>query len=618
MLRHLPALLVVLAAPPVSAALIHVDLDATELPRQRLRARIEIPSATGEMAVWYPRWIPGAHGPVGPMANLAGPWFESAAGEPLPWERDPGDPFRFLVRGVSGVRTVTAELDYLCNLFPGAGQSTASFGTPHAGIINWNTVLVYPDGIDADAPLWRARIRLPEGWRAATAMLASREEGGWIAFGPVSLRTLIDSPLLCGAHLTSYDLSIDGFPPFRIHVAPDDPGEAELAPIVLDKLRALVRETRALFGEAPFEHYEFLVPISADMGSMGIEHVASTIIRVDPGAMDADEWEGGGRQVFAHELAHAWCGKGRVPAGLFHPNYHDPRDREMLWVYEGLTQWLGKVLSARSGFTSPEDHVQNLAAEIEWTLSRPGRGWRSLADTGLTSDFLRVHSPNWDVLRRHQEYYEEGFILWSEVDAHIRVASRGRRSLDDFCRRFFAPGQAATFTSPELFAALDDLAPHDWEAFFAERVYRPQTGYDAAWLESAGRRLATGDEPSAYLRDRQSDGERVIALSSLGLVVNGDGAIPTIIPGLPADQAGVSHLMTVAGVNGRRFSPEELIDAIEDSAGHGSIELLVWMRDEYRTVSIPYDGGPQHLTLEPIEGRRDHLLESAAPRAQAR
>ncbi|MEI7773379.1 MAG: hypothetical protein WCK17_01255 [Verrucomicrobiota bacterium] len=594
---------------------ISLDVDAREISRSLLHARLEIPAKPGELVVWYPKWIPGVHAPAGPVQNLAGLRFESAAGDILEWKRDEVEMNRFLITVPTGADRVIAKLDYICNQPTTSSSGVDSFGNSKVGVINWNTVLLYPEDASIDRMTASVRLQLPAGWRFGTALAAAiKAEGTSLAFESMTLRRVVDSPLICGEHFRSIELTGKNTPPGFLHIT----SEASSAIAIDDKLiaqyRKLYTETLALFGGARFESYHFLLVCSDTVPRNGLEHLASSFNVVGERDLIEDKKrKGWAAYLLPHEFVHAWCGKFRRPASMITSSFHKPERTKLLWVYEGLTQYLGEVLAVRSGLLTFEEHLPALAGKLEWLMHQDGRRWRALEDTAIASWLARGHSVPWSQLRRGQDYYDEGLVVWLEADALIREKTDGKKSLDDFCKKFFAVDHEKMpivlgYELNEITGLLRELAEQDWDQFFADRVSKPRDTLALDFLNrTLGYRLQYNARPSEYLTERDKDRKQVSVTASLGLSVGDDGKISTIIPGSPADRAGLAGGMTIAGVNERKFSGQRLKDGVADSVTRGKVELLVLDGEVFRAIPLNYSEGPKYLELTRATDHPDSL-----------
>ena len=388
--------------------------------------------------------------------------------------RDEVEPYRVECQVPDGVREVTVLLDTICNEAAEHAAGYLSYGNRLVGMINWGTCLVYPEGPSCDDMQVHLDLRLPAGWKFATALQSEGAAVSSSTFKTLSLTDLADCPLIAGAHLKSFPLSTGSGPPAILDVVSESPAALELSPRIVELYSRVVREAVALFGTCHYPKFHFLVICSDDLGYLGLEHLTSSI----NGVRERDLIEDGRRKgwvanLIPHEYVHSWCGKFRRPAGMCTPNFHTPQKTKLLWVYEGLAEYLGEVLMTRSGLIDGAEYRQGLAATIRTLSHHEGRRWRSLEDTGVVSYMLRAPSPNWGNLRRSQDYYHEGMLIWLEADAIIREKSKGTRSLDDFCRKFLGVGSSTAkvlpYDLPEIVNTLNELADFGWQSFLENR-----------------------------------------------------------------------------------------------------------------------------------------------------
>ena len=618
LLRALAAAL--LATRAFAAPNLLIDVDAREISRALLHSSVEFPATPGEFVVWYPKWIPGIHAPGGPVANVGGLRFETAKGEVVTWRRDDDEPARFHLTVPAGVDRVIAKIDYICNQPNANSSGIDSFGNSLLGVINWNTVLVYPESTLIDTTTATVRVTLPAGWRFGTALRADappavtpQDQPYTVAFQADPLRRVVDCPLICGANFRTIDVSSKGTPPAFLDLVSESASAIAIDEKLIANYRALVAEAVALFGGAHFPEYHFLVVCSDAVPNNGLEHLACSFNSVgERELIDEKKRKAWPAYLLPHEFVHSWCGKFRRPATMVTTNFHTPERTKLLWIYEGLTQYLGEVLTVRSGLLTPEEHVPRFASTIDYLRGQAGRRWRSVEDTAITSWTLRAKSPAWAPLRRSQDYYDEGLVTWLAADGIIREQSGGKRSLDDFCKKFFAvKADEKTAVVPyelaEVTGILQSLADYDWDAFFRDRISTPKETLDLKFLETLGYRIQFSPKPSEFVLDREKDRKSVNVTGSLGLACGEDGKVIAIVPGSIADKAGLAPAMTITGVNERKFTGQRLKDAIADSTTRQKVDLLVLDGDVFKTIALNYAEGPKYLELVRIPDRADVL-----------
>lgn len=607
------------------AQVITVELDAREAPRRILHARLVIPAEAGPLTLLYPQYIPGEHRGSGPINGVTGLTF-SAGGRELPWRRDDEDMFTFRLEVPAGASAVEVGLDFVAPVATGNFSAGPSM-TEKMAVISWNQVVLYPAGRPSDALSYQASLRLPEGWSFATALPVEgqgTEGGGTIRFAPVSLTTLVDAPVLAGAHLAKVPVPSGDAPAHELDIATDSAAALALPEGFAAGYGRMVAEADALFGAQHFRRYNWLVALSDHVRHFGLEHHESSDNRMPEETLLEDYLQRGLAGLLAHEYVHSWNGKHRRPTGLAIPHYQQPMQGELLWIYEGLTQHLGTILPPRSGLWTPEyfrERVAALAAQLDHTT---GRRWRPLGDTAVAAPVLFEAAGDWRFARRRQDFYDESVLVWLEVDTTIRQATQGRRSLDDFCRSFHGgasgPPSVKPYTLDDVVAALDAVAPHDWNGFFRDRVERITQRAPVGGIEAAGWRLVYTDTPNLYLEDSTERNDVHHWTFSLGLVVEEDdddlGAIEDVVPGSPAANAGLGPGMRILAVNGRKWTPDVMAAALSAAKGGADpIEILAENGEYIRAHRLDYHDGVRYPHLERIPGRPDLLSEIIAPRA---
>ncbi|HSB18038.1 MAG TPA: hypothetical protein VLE22_26540 [Bryobacteraceae bacterium] len=600
------------AEPPIT-----LSVDLTDAPRRLTHASLSIPAKPGPLTLLYPKWVPGEHGPTGPIADLVDLEIK-AGGKPLAWRRDPVDMYAFHCEVPPGAASVDVSLSFVSPPKT-EGFSSGASATTELAVLSWNQVLLYPAGVAADAVIYKAKLQVPKQWRYATALPVERESGDSVNFAPASLTTLVDSPLLAGRHFRTEDLNVGSAPRHYLHLAADSREALELSQSVLSAYERLVRETGVLFGARHYGRYDFLVTLSDHVAHFGLEHHESSDDRLPEMAMVDEPVRKLHAGLLPHEMAHSWNGKYRRPVGLATPDYQKPMLGELLWVYEGLTTYLGDILTARSGLVTPDEFRQSLALDAAGMDLIAGRRWRPLADTAIGAQVLYGSRDDWSNLRRGVDFYPEGALIWLDADVTIRTLSKGRKSLDDFCFRFFGGQSGAPAVKPytleDVISELNAVQPHDWRAFFEERVYRPTPRAPLGGIEAGGWRLVYRESPSPYTNWRQDERREADLTWSIGLSLKDDGTVLDVVPGRAADKAGIAPATQMIAVNGRQFSTRVLRQALAAAkASSEPIELLMKNGEYYRTYRVDCHDGEKYPWLERDSSRPDLLTEIIRPR----
>ncbi|HXR37979.1 MAG TPA: hypothetical protein VN776_02760 [Terracidiphilus sp.] len=605
-LLSLALVLVLAVSAALAAETISLTVDAARTRQKLLNSHEVIPVKPGPLTIYYPKWIPGEHGPNGPISSVTGLKFETN-GKVIPWVRDTLDTFTFHVDIPDGVSKLDASFDFI--------EPDGNSATDKLTVLEWNDVVLYPAGIPAEQLSYEAKLILPDGWKFGTPLPIDSQSGNLISFKPISLDLLVDSPVIAGEFYRAIDITPPGEP---IHHELDLVADSAIAlNISADnqkQMTNLVAESGKLFGTRHYRDYHFLLTLSDHVAHFGLEHHESNDSRlpertlISPGAGMA---LGG---LLAHEFVHSWNGKFRRPADLAVPYYEQPMETDLLWGYEGLTDYLGPMLAARGGLWTPEEYHEYLAS-IAASLGpgRPGRTWRPLLDTAIGEPGLGF-ARGWFTWRRGTDYYDEGNLLWLEVATIIHRESKGEKSIDDFCKAFHGgPNngpEVKTYTFDQLVAALNAIAPFDWATFLHTRLNSTAPEAPTGGIENGGWKVVFDGEPSKLTGRRGAPSD----IYSIGLQLGPDGSVGDSIVGSPAFEAGISSGMKVIGVNGRVYTHDLLDDAIKASKDSSQPITLLFVTDDYiNTATINYHGGARYPHLVRDEQKPDYLDDLIKP-----
>ena len=589
---------------------LQVAVDASDTAQRivRVTQRIPVP-APGPVTLLYPQWDGGSHGPTIEVQRLAG-LVVQGGGQRLAWRRDALDPHAFHVQVPAGVRELALAFQYLAPL---GARSPLS-----AELLNlqWQNVILYPAGWFARRIPVEASLTLPPGFTAAGPLAQQKGAGRAVEFERVTLDLLLDSPVLAAPYVQRRELGSAAAPLRVTYLAAKEEHLAGAAAMDAP-LRAVAFQTAAVFGAPPFPHFDYLVPLTTRLpGPGGLEHIRAAEITLPPDFLADSAEYAPVIDLFVHEYVHAWNGKFAQPLDHWTPTPNVPMGSTLMWVYEGQSEFWGRVIGARAGLRSVEDTRDALALDAAAMMQRPGRAWKSLADSALDPVTMPGGAGvSWQDWQRRKDYYAEGVLLWLDIDGILRERSKGRYGMDDFAARFFAVNGKTLkrYTADDVRAALSALAPFDWAGYLARRI----DGHDDAGLldglERAGYRLIYTSTPSRYVQ-RALQGEGVPDFSySIGIEVNPKGVLRAVGWNGPAFRAGLAPGARIVEVEGEPFSVERLAAAVAARRA-GGIALGVESDGRTHHVTIGYAGGMRYPALERIPGRPDRLERLLRPR----
>jgi predicted metalloprotease with PDZ domain len=598
---------------------ISLAVDVTNVTDRIFNVHETIPVKGRDVTLLYPEWLPGTHSPSNPVSGLAG-LVITANGKRIPWMRDRVNMYAFHVETPQDVKALDVNFQFVAPQDPKRGRISSKFAD-----VTWNSVLLYPAGYFSRDIKFETDLRLPEGWQFACSLEVKSQKGNRVEFKETTLNTLIDSPLYAGLYFKRVDLSSGTDNPVYLDVFADKPADLEISSDELQFHKNLVIEAQKLFNSHHYGRYDFLFSVSDIVSGKGLEHHQSS--EDGSRANYFTDWSAGvgGRALLPHEYTHSWNGKFRRPADLWTANFNVPMQNDLLWVYEGLTDYYGNVLTARSGMRTAEegrDVFAQIAAGFEIS---PGRTWRSLVDT-TNAPIATSHGatgPTWTSWERSFDYYPESDLVWLDADTKIRELSEGKKSLDDFAKLFFGIDNGSyvtvTYTFDDLVKALNTVQPYDWAGFFRTRVYEVNPNVPENGFTQGGYRLVYNDAQPPWMKKEESVRGANFA-TSLGFSVRSEmggmpgGGLESVVWDSLAFKAGITPDMQLQAVNDQKYTPAVLREAIlAAEKSKDPIKLLLKRGDEFVTVSLDYHGGMRYPHLERVESTPDRLDAILAP-----
>lgn len=597
---------------------IRLDIDATNLTQHIFAITETIPVAqSGPMTLFFPEWLPGNHGPVGPITQLAGIEI-SADGQRVEWVRDTLSPFAYHLTVPAGATELKIVMQHLSPTADNQGRVTM---TPEMLNIQWEKMLLYPAGHWSRNISVQPTVTFPAGWNFGTALEPESKSGDVQTFKPVNLEVLVDSPVFAGLHYRQIDLNPGGRSPVRANIVADEAKSLEATDDQIQILRNMVDQMDRLYGARHFDHYDFLIAMTDKLGGIGLEHHRSSENSVDPAFFTGWAAHLADRDLLSHEMNHSWDGKWRRPADQYVPNFNSPMQNSLLWVYEGQTQYYGQVIAARSGLLTKEQAMESLAMTAATFDARVGRQWRALQDTTNDPIISQRQPKAWLSWQRDEDYYSEGQLIWLDVDTTIREKTNGRKSLDDFAKAFYGVQDGdyapAPYTFDDVVAALNGVVANDWATFLRTRLDAdgPDARAPLDGLTRGGWRLTYGETPTAYQKTLYGELKRNDFTYSLGLQTGEGNRIRSIQWGSPAFKAGLASGMEIVAVAGRAATPDRLAEAVTAAKDPAiPVTLIVKDGDQFRTVVLDYHDGLRYPRLERIAGTPDRLGDILTPR----
>jgi predicted metalloprotease with PDZ domain len=615
--KYIFSLLLVATSALAQKTPIQITADLTEAPRKLFHAEIDIPVAAGPLVLTTPKWIPGHHMPSGPVADITGVVF-TANGKTIPWRRDDVELYEYHLTVPAGVSSIHAHLDCI-----------ATNVTNYQAVLEWERLMMYPAHVPVRDIAIQPSVNVPAGWGIGTSLTPISQydpqhpAGGMVHYAATTVEMLEDSPVMIGAYFHEYALAPDVTPKHFIDVFGDAPEDVDIRPSVLDHWNRLVHESLAMFGAPHYRSYHFLLALKGAVGGGGLEHHESSDNSLPERSLMTDESEMSSYFLLPHEFAHSWNGKYRRPAGLATPDFTQPMKGELLWVYEGLTDYLGDVLGARCGAASPEHYREALALDAATMDNTMGREWRSTQDTAISVSMFRGGGA-WANWRRGTDYYPEGNLLWLDVDTTIRKLTSNSKNIRDFMTVYLNKGSAGVpvvvpYDFNEIVADLNEVVKYDWATFLNDRVNNVNPHVDAEGIEQGGYKLVYVEKPSDYQKARMATrwGGSDFWFS-LGVAFDADGVtISDVRVNGPADKAKIFPGEKILAVSGKIYSRDALHAAIRQAKTSSTPIHFILQNDTTVTeVDMDYHDGERYPTLVRVEGTPAYLDDISKPLAQ--
>ena len=596
--------------------LISLLVSTKDAYKRLLHSKEIIQVQPGQLTLVYPEWIPGEHAPTGPIVDMAGLKI-SAKGKTILWRRDLVDMYKIHCQVPGNTDQLEVLFDFILPPEKG-GFSEGTSSTAKLLMVSWNQVVMYPDAPKPSDIIVSSVLVLPHEWKYFTALTEKERAGDSINFEPVPLNMLIDSPVLTGEYTRQIDITPPSGVPHYLDLVSDDRDALEINTKKINGYKKLVEEADALFGAHHYNHYDFLCTLSDHTAHFGLEHHQSSDNRMSEKSFIDDNLFKHAAGLLPHEFVHSWNGKYRRPAGLATGDFSTPMKDDLLWVYEGLTQYLGKLLTARSGlYTKQEylDDLANLAARLD---NRPGRTWRPLQDTNDEAQLLYYARSDYDSWRRGADFYDEGDLIWLEADIIIRQSTNGKKSLNDFCRIFHggknSSPQLKPYTFDDIINTMNEVASYDWRNFFLTRLQSLSPHAPLGGIEESGWKLAYKDAPNEMEKVTEYSYHFTNLNYSLGFTISSDGNLNDVIPGTPAAKAGLAPDMKIIAVNGRKYSNDLIHEAIKRAVSNSApIKFIIANGEFYSTVEIDYHDGEKYPYLERDTTKTDLLSSAITP-----
>src|SRR5215471_1136043 len=417
-------------------------------------------------------------------------------------------------------------------------------------------------------------IELPASWKTSITGMPAAPDGQPNHYLAPDFDTLVDSPIVAGNPVI-HTFSVAGKPHFLVDVATD------AADAVFDGTRAardlqrIVETDLAMWGALPYDKYVFFNVLT---GSGGLEHKNSVMLMASRWATSTREQYVDWLSLASHEYFHLWNVKRLRPIELGPFDYERENYPRSLWISEGLTDYYADVVLARAGLASREEYLHALSTAIRTLQSTPGRLTQPVGSASFDA-WIKQYRPDENSINTSISYYTKGAVLGFVLDARIRAATNGAKSLDDVMTLAFARFSGARGFTPEDFRkAASEVAGTDLGAWFhAALDTTEETDYRPA-LDWHG--LAFG--PSKV---KEGDAARARLGATVG-ETNGRLIVANVPRGTPAFDGGVNAGDEIVAIDGLRVTPDQYEARLDGLSAGRTVPLVVARHDALKTLTV--------------------------------
>ena len=437
-------------------------------------------------------------------------------------------------------------------------------------------------------------IQPARGWRTSVTGLAEMS-GGSHRYRAPDFDTLVDSPIVIG-NPAVYEFSVDDKKHYLVNVG--EAGVFEGARAAKD-LEAIVREHRRMWGSLPYDKYVFLNMLTmVTDGGGGLEHKNSTMLMANRFTTRTRRSYLAWLELASHEYFHTWNVKRLRPVELGPFNYEEEVLTRSLWIAEGITDYYGELLVHRAGLSTQAEYLDALANKIEELQTTPGRLVQSVEEASFDA-WIKYYRPDENSPNASISYYTKGAVLGFLLDARIRAATKGAKSLDDVMRAAFQKFSGTRgFTPGEFRASAEQVGGISLASFWDHAVEgTAELDYEEA-LETFGLRFRPPPPPAP---DRP-------ARAWLGMTTRNDAGrlvVTQVRRGTPAYAAGLNVDDEILAMNGFRVRADQLAARLDQYKPGDQVALLVARRDQLLTLDTAFGAEPPRqwrLEVSPAAG----------------
>ena len=495
----------------------------------------------------------------------------TAGGRAAPVEKTAKNRWRIALATAPGVRDVTVTYRVFSHELSGRTNFV------DAGFALINGAATFMTLADEKAPrVHDVRLELPAAWKTSVTGMPAAPGGGAHQYRAADFDTLVDSPIVAG-NPALHAFTAGGKPHVLVNVGEGGVFDGAAAARDLGKI---VTAQERFWGRLPYDRYVFFNILYGT--NDGIEHRNSVVMR-------ASRWNQGTRGSYvdwlslaSHEFFHLWNVKRLRPLELGPFDYEREVYPRSLWISEGLTDYYADVLLRRAGLSTRDEYLFQLSAAIRTLQTTPGR----LAQTVEMASFdawIKQYRPDENSVNTVISYYTKGAVIGFLLDARVRAATEGARSLDDVMRLAFERYSGARGFTPQQFrdvareVAGVDLG--DWFTRALETTGELDYGPALDWYGLEFRSPPRPFDPPGWLgAETRNDAGRL--------------TIAKVPRGTPAFDAGLNPEDEILAIDDFRVTADRLDQRLESYRPGQKVSLLIARQEELKRIEVTLGFAP--------------------------
>ena len=462
------------------------------------------------------------------------------------------------------------------------------------------TFITMVDGLDRPHDI---ELQLPQDWERSVTGLPTHPDGRPNHYRAADFDIVVDSPIAAG-NPAVYEFEVAGVPHYLVNL-----GEGDIwdGPKSAADTKKIVEATYDFWKVMPYRKYVFLNMIVESGG--GLEHLNSTLLMTSRWRSrtekDYRRWLG----LVCHEFFHAWNVKKLRPVELGPFDYENENYTKSLWVAEGLTSYYDDLLLKRAELLDQKQYFEALGRQIDSLQTTPGRLVHPVEMSSYDA-WIKGYRRDENSVNTSISYYTKGAVIGFLLDAKIRKATNGLKSLDDVMRLTYERFSGEKGFTPEEFrGAASEIAGADLSEWFRRALETTEELDYTEALDYFGLRFKDDDDN----KNEKDEGENKEPEAWLGLQTEdraGRLVVTQVRRQTPGYEYGFNVGDEILAIDDYRVNPTGLEDRLTRYRPRDKASILIARREKLIRIDLEFGEKPPELWK--IEAHPDATEEQKA------